>query len=235
MKTLFLTLIFALTTMLTFAQTSEHLSFKDVPIDGTLDEYVSKIKKSGFSHLGTEDGTAILNGDFAGYKDCYVGVSTLKQMDLVSKIVVKFPEPNNWSFLSSNYFSLKEMLTEKYGEPSENVEKFDSFEPEDDLSKMIKVGLGECKYYAIYETEKGSIKLSIFGDISNHSVLLSYFDKLKGVDKKDRFRALKASNPSDLSLMNLFLMSLKDEDYEICEVANRLLKERGLEFKSDKW
>jgi len=56
-------------------------------------------------------------------------------------------------------------------------------------------------------------------------------DRLKEVDGKDRFAVLKESNPSDLSLMNLFLLSLKNEDFEICEVANRLLKERGFEFK----
>jgi len=76
--------------VLTFAQTSAHLSFKKVPIDGTLEENVSKMKHSGFKYIQTEDGTALLNGDFAGYKDCYVGVSTLKQKDLVHKIVVFF-------------------------------------------------------------------------------------------------------------------------------------------------
>lgn len=39
------------------------------------------MKQNGFTHLGIEDGIAILNGDFAGYKDCHVGVSTLKQID----------------------------------------------------------------------------------------------------------------------------------------------------------
>ena len=72
--------------------------------------------------------------------------------------------------------------------------------------------------------------------VENYNNLSKYIsDKLKGVDEKDRLAVLKASNPSDLSLMNLFLLSLKNEDYEICEIANRLLKERGLEFKTDKW
>jgi hypothetical protein len=104
---------------------TEHLSFKGVPIDGKLVDYVSKMKQSGFTHLQTEDGTAYLNGDFAGYKDCYVGVSTLKQKDLVYKIAVVFSEKDTWSVLSTNYFDLKQMLTEKYGEPSDVVEKFD--------------------------------------------------------------------------------------------------------------
>lgn len=180
MKTFFLTLTFALTTMLTFAQTSEHLSFKGVPIDGTLDEYVSKMKQNGFTHLGTEDGTAILNGDFAGYKDCHVGVSTLKQKDLVYKIGVLFPEKDTWSRLSTNYFDLKQMLTEKYGKPSDVVEKFDGYsQPKDDNAKMYEVQFDRCKYYSIWQTEKGEIQLSIdHNSVTSCFVKLAYFDKI---------------------------------------------------------
>ena len=63
MRTLFLSFLAVIMVMSTFAQTSEHMSFKGVPIDGTLNEYVAKMKQSGFQYLGAEDGTAILNGD----------------------------------------------------------------------------------------------------------------------------------------------------------------------------
>ena len=57
-RNLFL-LLFAIVTLSTFAQTtSEHLTFKGVPIDGTLTEFVSKLKQKGLTHIGTEDGTA---------------------------------------------------------------------------------------------------------------------------------------------------------------------------------
>lgn len=186
MKTFFLTLTFALTTMLTFAQTSEHLSFKGVPIDGTLDEYLSKMKKSGFSHLATEDGIAILKGDFAGYKDCTVGVSTLKQQDLVHKIAVIFPDKDTWSRLSTNYFDLKQMLTEKYGKPSDVVEKFDgNSQPRDDNSKMYEVKFDRCKYYSIWETDAGEIQLSIdHNSVTSCFVKLAYFDKINSAKIK---------------------------------------------------
>jgi hypothetical protein len=183
MKKIIIWGIFVLVAMNSFAQaqSSEHLTFKGVPIDGTLNEYVSKMKQSGFILLDIEDGVAMLSGDFAGYKDCIVGVATLKQKDLVSKITVMFPEYNTWSSLSGNYFSLKELLTEKYGKPSENAEKFQTYsEPRDDGSKMIQVKLDGCKYYAIYETEKGSIELSISGSMKSCFVQLSYFDKING-------------------------------------------------------
>lgn len=178
MKTFFLTMAFTLTATLIFAQTAEHLSFKGVPIDGTLNEYVAKMKQSGFTMLGTEDGIAMLKGDFASYKGCIVGVATLKGKDLVSKISVIFPVQESWASLASNYFDLKEMLTEKYGQPSESVEKFPSYEPKDDGSKMTQVHLDACKYVTTYETDKGSIQLSIKGDISSAFVTLAYFDKI---------------------------------------------------------
>jgi hypothetical protein len=182
MKTKTLTLILTLTTMLTFAQTSEHLSFKGVPIDGTLNEYVSKMKQSGFTNLSTENGTALLSGDFAGYKDCIVGVSTLKQKDLVYKIGILFPEKDIWSTLSGNYFDLKQMLTEKYGKPSDVLEKFDvpSYsQPKDDNAKMYEVQFDRCKYYSIWQTDKGDIQLSIdHNSVISCFVKLTYFDKI---------------------------------------------------------
>ena len=185
MKKIIFSIIVVLSTMISIAQTqintdsSGHLTFKGVPIDGTLDEYVSKMKKSGFIHKDTEDETAILEGDFASYKNCIVGVSTLKQKNLVSKIIVVFPDHDTWSSLSSNYFNLKEMLTEKYGKPSECVEKFQSYTPSDDGSKMTQVQLDACKYYTTYQIEKGTIQLSIkHDDLRGCFVRLVYIDKI---------------------------------------------------------
>ena len=156
----------------------EHMKFKGVPLDGTLNDYVTKMKQNGFTLVATENKMAMLQGDFAGYKSCVIGVSTLEQKDLVNKITVVFPECDTWSPLSSNYFNLKELLTEKYGGPSEVVEKFDtSYKPSDDNDRMYNVGMDRCKYYTTYETEKGSIKLAISKD---DFVRLSYFDKING-------------------------------------------------------
>jgi hypothetical protein len=45
---------------------------------------------------------------------------------------------------------------------------------------MTNVQLDKCKYYSIYETDKGNIELSIYGDINACFVRLSYFDKING-------------------------------------------------------
>lgn len=189
MKKIFSAFFFAATILTSFAQTkldsSKHLTFKGVPIDGTLADYVVKMKKAGFTHKGTKDGIAVLEGDFASYKSCIVGVSTLKQKDLVSKIAVIFPDRETWSSLSSNYFNLKELLTEKYGKPSESVEEFQSYTPDDDGSKLTQVQLGACKYYTTYDTEKGTIQLAIKHDgVTRCFVMLAYFDKINSETAK---------------------------------------------------
>jgi hypothetical protein len=188
MKQYIITLAFSILSTICFAQTAEHLAFKGVPIDGTLNEYVAKMKQNGFTQVQTEDGTAILTGDFAGYKGCLIGVSTLKQIDLVHKIAVLFSEKETWSNLLGNYIDLKTMLTQKYGEPITVIEKFDdSTLIVDDESKMYQVKLDNCKYYSIWETGKGDIQLSIeHNSVISCFVKLGYFDKINGDKIKDK-------------------------------------------------
>lgn len=167
MKKIIITLSLLMVLVLSsFAQNSEHLKFKGVPIDGTLNEYVSKMKQAGFVLEGTEDGIALLSGEFAGYSDCIVGVQTLQKLNLVHEIVVLFPSQDKWSGLSYDYERLKTMLSKKYGEPDECVEKFNapSYMITDDNDKMRQVENNNCEYYSKYDTNNGSIILTISND-----------------------------------------------------------------------
>lgn len=189
MRKIFASLFFAFSVAISFAQRklerSDHLTFKGVPIYGTLNQFISAMNKSGFTLMGTENGITMLKGDFAAYENCILRVEALKQKDLVSKITVVFPEQYTWSYLSLNYFSLKELLTIKYGEPSESVEEFQSIsQPRDDNDKMNEVKTDRCKYYTTHETDQGRIQLSIDHDGEiNCFVRLSYFDKVNGAKK----------------------------------------------------
>lgn len=160
--------------------TSEHLTFKGVPIDGNLSEYVSKMKQAGFTHIGTQDGTAILQGDFAGFKDCTVGVSTLKTVNVVSTIGVVFPSHDDWSSLERDYNQLKSMLTQKYGDPSDVVERFQGrTNPNTNNEKLHELFMDRCTWYTTFETLKGDIQLSLQkGDLGQYFVLLKYYDKI---------------------------------------------------------
>ena len=122
MKKSIVTFFVLVVTLVSFAQNdTEHLTFKGVPIDGTLSEYVKKMKSAGFEYLEGGIDYAVLQGDFAGFKDCNVLIYTLDAINVVSKICVLFPECNVWSSLEQNYNLLKSMLSQKYGVPTEVV------------------------------------------------------------------------------------------------------------------
>lgn len=182
MKKFLFVAICALFATVAFAQSSEseHLTFKGVPIDGTLSQYVAKMKAAGFSYLGEEDGTALLKGDFAGFKGCTIGVSTLEGVDVVNRIVVLFTTYDEWSSLERDYNHLKDMLTKKYGEPSEVVQEFvNSYSSRNNTAKILALGSDECTWYTTFSTEKGDIQLALSKyDYTSGVVVLKYFDKI---------------------------------------------------------
>lgn len=183
MRKIILLLCCAIISSITFAQTeTEHLTFKGIPIDGSLDSFVQKLKTQNLTYIGKENGIAIFMGEFAAYKDCTICIVSLKQKDLVCKAAVTFSSCKTWSSLSDNYFTIKGMLSKKYGEPSVCIEEFQSHsEPDDDQMKMIYVQSDRCKYQTSFETSKGSIQLSISHQgYENCFVLLEYFDKING-------------------------------------------------------
>lgn len=162
---------------LTATAQNGHLTFKGVPIDGTLNEFVGKLKQKGFSLKGTEDGVAVLTGEFAAYKGCTVAVYQ-HESGVVNRVGVMFPEKDTWSLLYNDYSKLKNMLTQKYGEPSDVTEEFQGYSaPRTDSDKMYAVEFDRCKYICDFMTEEGIIELRIAHDgVSSCFVVLVYVD-----------------------------------------------------------
>lgn len=167
---------------------NRHLEFKGIPINGSLKKFVTNMKTAGFKTVGSiSNGTATLKGDFAGYKDCRLYVQTIDGADIVSTIVVQFPECDRWEHLYGDYKDLKEMLTQKYGKPYSVREKFQGYIGiETDDAKMLQVGKGDCKYESEFRTEKGKIILWIEPmEYDSGCVCLQYSDKINsGVVKQ---------------------------------------------------
>jgi len=155
----------------------EHMKFKGIEMNGTVSQFVSQLQAKGMTRVGSRDGSVALNGDFASYKNCTIAVVGDEKMNVV-KVAVVFPEQSTWGMLSSNYETLKDMLTTKYGEPSTIVEKWDGYsEPRDDNDRMLEVGMDRCKYGALWETPQGNIELMISHNDFTCFVMLSYYDE----------------------------------------------------------
>ena len=158
----------------------EHLSFKGVPINGTLKAYTAAMVKAGFKSEGTQDGLSLLSGDFAGFKGCIVGVSTLTNCDVVNRIVVLFPEKDTWASLMGDYEHLKSLLTTKYGEPDVVQEYFTGYagRTDSDAIKMSALHSEELEWYTIFKTELGNIEISVVSaSYGKGMVRLGYYDK----------------------------------------------------------
>ena len=180
MKKILLLLVFMFTIMTSFAQNAEHLTFKGVPIDGTLSDFVAKMKSVGFLCLGEEEGVAVLKGDFAGYRECKIFVVTLRPAKVVNTIMVHFPYCHSWEELENIYESLKAMLTENYVEPAEVIEKFTGNTiPSDSRDKLRELLMDRCVWVTEYKTKKGVIQLLMDKpDGKGYFVRLQYYDKI---------------------------------------------------------
>lgn len=173
----FLTTIISLVFATALFAQEAHLKFKGVPIDGSLTEFVNKMKTAGFTHIGTKDGIAALEGDFAGYKNCIVGVYAVKPLNIVSMIAVAFNARGSWSDLEHDYNTLKELLTEKYGAPTKVIEEFESTYI-DDGDKLYELSMDRGTWASVFETESGDIELLIHSENFESRVVLYYRDKV---------------------------------------------------------
>jgi len=191
MKQIIITVLCAFATLCGYAQEkSGHLLFKGVPIDGTVNSFVQKMKQKGFTTLTNDGQTAMMKGTFAGYKNCDLHILRTTEKDLVYRVGVFFEPDKTWEFLALKYFSLKQMLTKKYGKPSYCVEEFnDTYQPKDDMMKMFYVEQDKCDYGTDFETDEGTITLKIVHAKADYehfcSVMLVYNDKKNNLVEKE--------------------------------------------------
>ncbi|MBO4773309.1 MAG: hypothetical protein J5516_00835 [Bacteroidales bacterium] len=161
---------------------SEHLAFKGVPIDGTAKEFSKNMQSKGFELLDTEDGKLMLRGSFCGRPNCLVMVNMMENDDVVSAVNVLFEREIAWYALSNNYDTLKNMLTEKYGEPVEVKESFVNLYSEEDFLKITRLQSHDCEWRSVFETGVGQIVLSIEYRLEYGSfVMLEYRDRINGM------------------------------------------------------
>ena len=86
---------------------SAPLTFKGIPLTGSLSAFGSELVKAGFRNAG--NGT--YTGDFAGYSGCKVTPTG----NPVQEIRVDFPVISDWDALEKAYDNLQADLTRKYG------------------------------------------------------------------------------------------------------------------------
>lgn len=138
-------------TTTTTSTASSPLSFKGIPITGSLSSFGNELVKAGFKKA--LDGT--YTGDFAGYSGCKV---TPSGNNPVQEVRVDFPVISDWDTLEKAYDSLQASLTQKYG-----------IEPKTSTGNNL----------AVYNLPNGTISLDAdVKDRSSWHVILKYSNNL---------------------------------------------------------
>lgn len=176
MKKIIFTLTFFFATFSIVAQ--EHLSFKGIPIEGSLTEFCKKLEAKGFKDQGTSsDGKSkIFLGDFAG-RNAFVSAYQTTNSNNIYAVVAMFDPSQEWYSLLSTYNYFKELYTEKYGKPIECIEE-NGANSERNTSMMIALDQGLIEYKTSWRVTGGFISLGIskVSEIYTGSVFIAYLD-----------------------------------------------------------
>ena len=182
MKKILIIAVFIFSFMFVMAQTpNNHLTFKGIPITGTLENFAQKLEAKGFEKIYSDKEAVVLKGEFAGYSECEIYVVKIPNRNIVHKVAVSFPEKKSWARLEEEYNKFKGMLTNKYGDPTLHSEKFkEGASTFSDAAKMSTLKEGNCNYWAEWGTDNGIIKVQIFSIPNTYDgqIVLIYFDKI---------------------------------------------------------
>ena len=144
MKKIILTLTLVLAAINLLAQ--EHLSFKGIPIEGSMTDFCQKLKAKGFTSIGSENNITLFSGDFTG-RDVFA-------------VVVIFDSSDEWNTLVNTYDYYKDLYTRKYGKPTISKEKNPALS-DSNTALMAEVHQGTVVYGSAWEVTGGDIQLSI--------------------------------------------------------------------------
>lgn len=157
-----------------FAQ--EHLSFKGIPIEGSMTAFCQKLKAKGFTQIGRDNNVTMFTGDFTG-RQATVGVGASDDGKNVFSVVVLFDPSDEWNTLVNTYDYYKALYTRKYGEPSVSREK-NPAHSDSNIALMAEVYQGTVVYGSAWEVPGGDIQISIekSSGIYEGMVMIKYRD-----------------------------------------------------------
>ncbi|MDE5981182.1 MAG: hypothetical protein K2G61_04395 [Bacteroidaceae bacterium] len=166
------TLFFAVTNIMA----QEHLSFKGIPIEGSVTAFCQKLKLKGFTSIGHDNNIMLFTGDFTGRK-ASVGVVATDDGKSVFAVGVLFDPSDEWNTLVNTYGYYKDLYSRKYGEPVNSIEN-NPARNNSNTALMMQVYEGTMVYNSVWKVAGGEIQLSIekASEICEGRVMIRYQD-----------------------------------------------------------
>ena len=157
MKAFALTCIMMLSALLGYAQ--EVLSFKGIPVEGSVKSFGEQLVEKGFSKISEEEGKPIFYGDFTG-TSAVVMLTPDADGSTLNSVVVALNPSKEWRVLASSYTYYKQIYTDKYGEPFESIETTPAGS-DSNTAQMLALSDGKANYKTTWVNPHGIIALSI--------------------------------------------------------------------------
>lgn len=176
--------------------------FKGVEITGTVDQFGAKLSGQGFKFFEKIENMSVYNGRFAGEDGCWIVLVPVENSKDIAAVMVMFGigisdfgtirSYETWESLYGDYKRLKDLLTEKYGKPTDENEGFaEGAYTSSSYLKLNSVKEGQCEYYTEwgdYDVDKMVVKLVIGGGksigLSCATVALLYINVGKSEDSR---------------------------------------------------
>jgi len=160
------------------AQEVEHLKFKGIPIEGSIDDFGKKLVAEGFSRVAQN----AYKGKFMR-SDCTV-VLVAADDGMIWRVAIAFGDVKTWSTLRSSFDGYIDLYAEKYGRPTKTTKIFtgyyaDLIQNSADMA-MLAIGNDACNYNAYWKLKQGSIDMRIVKGKSYNSgaIMIIYTDDI---------------------------------------------------------
>ena len=137
----------------------EHLSFKGIPIEGSITEFCKKLEAKGLTPMGTEDNITMFTGDFTG-RTATIAIAATDDGKNVFSVIVFFDSSDEWNTLVNTYDYYKDLYTRKYGKPKFSKEKNPAY-TDSNINLMSELEQGRVVYGSKWGVTGGDIELSI--------------------------------------------------------------------------
>lgn len=187
MRNFFTLFVVMLLSLPVFAQ--EHLDFRGVPIDGHLDDFVTKMEGMGYTVKQRDGEIVMMTGQFTN-NNVELWIVSSRQTKTVWKVVVDFSKNSSWSSLKNSYFEYKNLYTKKYGSNNKAFEFFSKPYYEGDGYELQALRGEKCTYATFFLAENGTI-----------TVALTKFENLQ-IRYEDKTNADKSSKEKTASALD---------------------------------
>lgn len=195
MKKLLSTFILYLISITTFCQTTEHLKFMGIPINGTPSAFTQKMAAKGFKHYPSEDTDEynLYKGKFAGYNDCIIEAMKFKNTVYAIGVEIPVNTNNTWNGIKSAYLNIRNNIYNKYNIINVDTnEYFDELYYEGDDYELTAIFAEACHFSTTFTVDNNASQIiTAIGGAS--SIYLFYLDGIN-LQKYDDYKKNQLSS-----------------------------------------